>query len=154
LPTEDCDPVVTRLATPGKLTLSGAKGFLLTKSATVKGSLVDGTVATCPEDSTRGGEVNLVVNQLDLSTEIFNGTITTDSKGNPLVFEEGGTWVAKFAVDFSSTACNGVPVAGSGVNTVGTIEYVATPVITEPGSDFGDSATETKQITVTCKPAK
>ena len=28
-----CDPVITRLAVPGKLTLSGPKGFLLTKSA-------------------------------------------------------------------------------------------------------------------------
>jgi hypothetical protein len=85
---------------------------------------------------------------------IFDQIINTTSKGAPLVFEEGSTFVAKFAVAFDVSACNGEPVAGSGVNTVGTIEYVATPQITEAGPDFGDTDTETKQITVTCKPAR
>jgi hypothetical protein len=154
LPDDDCHPVVTRLATPDKLTLSGSKGFLLTKPATVKGTLVVGLVGTCPANSTRGGQVRLIVNNVSSGTEIFNQVIDTDRRGNPLVFEDGSAFEARFAVDFSVSACNGEPVAGSGVDTVGTIEYVATPEISEPGPDFGDGTRETTQITVTCKPAR
>jgi hypothetical protein len=153
-PADDCHPVVTRLATPDKLTLSGSKGFLVTKSATVKGTLVGGLVGTCPADSTRGGKVRLIVNNVSLGTEIFNQVIDTDRRGNPLAFEEGSTFAAKFAVDFSVSACNGEPVAGSGVDTVGIFDDAATPEITEPDPDFGDMGMETTQTTVTCKPAR
>ena len=145
---DDCDPVVTRLPTPRKLTLTGAKGFLLTKSATVKGRINETT--TCPADAVRNGRVDLVVRNVSLSTVIHTATINTTSKGGPFVWEEGSTSVAKFAVPFTSTACNGVPVAGSGVSTVGEIRYEATAVNT----DDSTTGTATKTIPVTCKPAK
>ncbi len=142
-----CDPVITRLATPGKLTLSGPKGFLLTKSATVKGRINE--TATCPADAVRNGRVDLVVRNVSLSTVIHTATIDSGRRG-PFVWEEGSTSVAKFAVPFTSTACNGVPVAGSGVPTVGEIRYEATAVNT----DDSTTGTATKTIPVTCKPAK
>ncbi|UCE86517.1 MAG: hypothetical protein JSU66_01910 [Deltaproteobacteria bacterium] len=150
---KECTPIVTRLATPGKVTLSGPKGFLLTKSATTKGTIVDADVA-CPDGATREGEVRLVVRQLDLGTVIFDQVINTDRGGNQLLFEQGSTFAVKHFVDFNSSACNGVPVAGSGVPTVGTLEYETIPTITEAGVDQGNTTSATKQIPVTCKPAK
>ncbi len=146
-PPSGCDPVITRLATPGKLTLSGPKGFLLTKSATVKGRIEE--TATCPADAVRNGQVDLVVRNVSLSTVIHTATIDTSRRG-AFVWEEGSTSVAKFAVPFDSSACNGVPVAGSGVPTVGEIEYQATAVNT----DDSTTGTASKTIPVTCKPAK
>ena len=142
-----CDPVITRLAVPGKLTLSGPKGFLLTKSATVKGRIEQTT--TCPADAVRNGQVDLVVRNVSLNTVIHTATIDT-SRGGPFVWEEGSTSVAKFAVPFDSNACNGVPAAGSGIPTVGEIEYQATAVNT----DDNTTGTATVTIPVTCKPAK
>ncbi|UCE84829.1 MAG: hypothetical protein JSU66_10755 [Deltaproteobacteria bacterium] len=148
---KECRPLVTRLATPGKISLTGAKGFLLTKSATVKGTLVsDETV--CPDGATREMEVDLAVinsaNQL-----IFSDTIDMGRSG-VLLYTEGSNTATKFFVPFDSSACNGVPAPGSGVTTEGTLTYVATPRITEAGPDQGNIGTETKVIPVFCKAAR
>jgi hypothetical protein len=74
-----CKPLVTRLATPGKISLSGAKGFLLTKSATVKGTLVSDET-TCPDGATREMEVDLAVTNSANAT-IFAGTINMGRRG-------------------------------------------------------------------------
>ncbi len=148
-----CSPDITSFATPKSLSLSGSKGFDLTKAVTSKGRLVDGDF-NCPANSRRLGEVQLIVRNLSLGTVVFDQTIDTGRKGDPLEFEAASSFSVKHFVGFDASACNGVPVAGSRTSTEGILQVQAIARVTEAGVDQGGQDTASSLVPVTCKAAR
>lgn len=146
---EDCEPRISELRVSSRVRLRNTTS-VVEKSVTVVATLGAAPGRSCLAGMTRDAEIRLFVRPGGSGSDLFQGTIDTDSKGNPLRLTSGSSTRVKFRVEFDAADCNG-PVDNRG-NQLGTLSYGASAEVTQAGFDFGDTADSVVSGSLLCKP--